>query len=213
MLKNSGELLKIHLKTLEPYFKKGRLEAGCDEAGRGCLAGPVVAAAVILNPKKPILGLNDSKKLSEKNRDLLRLEIEKKALQWAVGVVGPDEIDKINILNASFLAMHKAVLDLKRTPDFLLIDGNRFKPMTNIPHQCIIKGDEKYMSIAAASILAKTFRDEIMLNLHAEFPHFGWNQNKGYPTIAHRNAVLQNGLSPHHRLSFKITDPQLKLQF
>jgi ribonuclease HII len=208
-----GKPLNIALKNLEPYLKKGRLEAGCDEAGRGCLAGPVVAAAVILNPKKPITGLNDSKQLSEKNRDLLRLEIEKKALHWAVGIVDPNEIDRINILNASFLAMHKAVLELKKQPEFLLIDGNRFNPMANIPHQCVIKGDGKYMSIAAASILAKTYRDEIMMQLHADFPHFAWNQNKGYPTIAHRNAVLAHGLSPHHRLTFRITDPQLKLQF
>lgn len=201
------------MKILEPYLKKGRLEAGCDEAGRGCLAGPVVAAAVILNPKKPIIGLNDSKQLSEKNRNLLRLEVEKKALCWAVGIVSPTEIDQINILNASFLAMHKAVLALKKQPEFLLIDGNRFKALASIPHQCIIKGDGKYMSIAAASILAKTYRDEIMMQLHTDFPQFDWNKNKGYPTIAHRNAVLEHGISPHHRLSFRITDPQLKLQF
>jgi ribonuclease HII len=201
------------LKTLEPYLKKGRLEAGCDEAGRGCLAGPVVAAAVILNPKKPIIGLNDSKQLSEKKRNLLRLEVEEKALCWAVGIVSPTEIDQINILNASFLAMHKAVLALNKQPEFLLIDGNRFNALALIPHQCIIKGDGKYMSIAAASILAKTYRDEIMMQLHTDFPQFDWNKNKGYPTIAHRNAVLEHGISPHHRLSFRITDPQLKLQF
>lgn len=205
--------MKIVLKMLEPYLEKGRLEAGCDEAGRGCLAGPVVAAAVILNPKKPIIGLNDSKQLSEKNRDLLRLEVEKKALYWAVGIVSPKEIDRINILNASFLAMHKAIHVLKKQPEFLLIDGNRFNPIANIPHQCIIKGDGKYMSIAAASILAKTYRDEIMMQLHDDFQHFAWNKNKGYPTIAHRNAVLIHGISPHHRLSFRITDPQIKLQF
>jgi len=199
------------LKKLEAYIQKGRLEAGCDEAGRGCLAGPVVAAAVILNPKKPIKGLNDSKQISEKQRDLLRIEIEKKALHWAVAFVQPAEIDKINILNASFLAMHKAVSQLDVTPEFLLIDGNRFKPYPNIQHQCIIKGDGKYMSIAAASILAKTWRDELMLQLHEAAPYYHWNQNKGYPTIAHRNAVLQHGISPHHRLTFRITDPQLKL--
>jgi ribonuclease HII len=199
------------LKKLEAYLQKGRLEAGCDEAGRGCLAGPVVAAAVILNPKKPIKGLNDSKQISEKQRDLLRIEIEKKALHWAVAFVQPAEIDKINILNASFLAMHKAVSQLNATPEFLLIDGNRFKPYPNIQHQCIIKGDGKYMSIAAASILAKTWRDELMLQLHNEAPQYSWNQNKGYPTEAHRNAVLQHGISPHHRLTFRITDPQLKL--
>ena len=201
------------MKILEPYLKKGRLEAGCDEAGRGCLAGPVVAAAVILNPKKPIYGLNDSKQLSEKKRNALRLEVEKKALCWAVGIVSPTEIDEINILNASFLAMHKAVLELKKQPEFLLIDGNRFNSLAPFPHQCIIKGDGKYMSIAAASILAKTYRDEIMMKLHNDFPHFDWNKNKGYPTIAHRKAVLTYGISPHHRLSFRITDPQLKLQF
>jgi len=185
------------------------VEAGCDEAGRGCLAGPVVAAAVILDPKKPIPGLNDSKQLSEKRRDALRTQIESKALHWAVAVVSPDEIDMVNILNASFLAMHRAVAQLKCPPDHLLIDGNRFNPYPEIRHTCIIKGDSIYRSIAAASILAKTHRDEIMLQLHAEFPQYDWCKNKGYPTIAHRKAVLREGLTPFHRKSFRITDPHL----
>lgn len=203
--------MKKHLKRLKTYFEKGLLEAGCDEAGRGCLAGPVVAAAVVLNPKRRIRGLNDSKMLTVGNRDKLRLEIEQKALHWAVGIISPEEIDRVNILNASFLAMHQAIDQLACTPELLLIDGNRFKPYREIRHECIVKGDGKYQSIAAASILAKTHRDEIMEGLHADFPHFEWSKNKGYPTTTHRKAVLQHGRSPHHRRSFRITDPQLKL--
>lgn len=199
------------MKRLKTYFEKGLLEAGCDEAGRGCLAGPVVAAAVVLNPKKRIRGLNDSKMLTASNRDQLRIEIEKKALHWAVGIVSPADIDKVNILNASFLAMHQAIEQLKCTPELLLIDGNRFKPYREIRHECIVKGDGQYQAIAAASILAKTHRDAIMETLHADFPHFDWAKNKGYPTTAHRNAVLKHGRSPHHRRSFRITDPQFKL--
>lgn len=200
------------MKRLKPYHTKGLLEAGCDEAGRGCLAGPVVAAAVILDPKKSIPGLNDSKQLTASRRDLMRLEIEKRALHWAVAVVPPKEIDRINILNASLLAMHRALDQLPCHPELLLIDGNRFVKYGSTPHACIIKGDGIYRSIAAASILAKTHRDEIMHNLHPDFPQYDWAKNKGYPTIAHRRAVLEFGASPHHRKSFRVTDPQLKLK-
>lgn len=199
------------MKRLKTYCEKGLIEAGCDEAGRGCLAGPVVAAAVILDPKTRIPGLNDSKQISEKQRDLMRPLIETKAVAWAVGVVPPEEIDRINILNASFLAMHRALDQLKSRPELLLIDGNRFHAYPQIRHTCIVKGDGVYRSIAAASILAKTHRDAIMQELHDGYPHYNWSQNKGYPTTAHRNAVLQHGPSPHHRKTFRITDPQLKL--
>lgn len=200
------------MKSLKKYHTRGKIEAGCDEAGRGCLAGPVVAAAVILDPKKPISGLNDSKQLSEKQRDRLRIEIEQYALHWAVAVVEPKEIDRINILNASLLAMHRAIEKLDESPEHLLIDGNRFHPYPEIVHSCIVKGDSIYRSIAAASVLAKTHRDDIMRKLHEEFPSYGWNKNKGYPTIVHRNAVLEYGPTPYHRKSFKITSPQLKIQ-
>ncbi len=196
---------------LLPYFDASKLEAGCDEAGRGCLAGPVVAAAVVLPKKVSIPLLNDSKKLSEKQRDQLRPIIEKQALSFAIGVVSPEEIDEINILNASFLAMHRAVKQLNPKPDHLLIDGNRFNPYPNINHTCIIKGDSKYMSIAAASVLAKTYRDEIMETLHKEFPQYGWNSNKGYPTSKHRDAIRKFGVSPHHRQSFSLLPKQLSL--
>ncbi len=187
------------------------LEAGCDEAGRGCLAGPVFAAAVIL-PKGFVLeGLNDSKQLSHEQRDLLRPVIEKEALAWAVASCDHEEIDRINILNASFLAMHRAIEKLKAQPGYLVIDGNRFKAYPNIPHSCIVKGDGKYLNIAAASILAKTHRDEYMTNLHVDYPHYNWQKNKGYPTIAHRKAVLEIGLSPFHRKTFNVSDPQLEL--
>lgn len=200
------------MKRLKSFHTKGLLEAGCDEAGRGCLAGPVVAAAVILDPKKSIPGLNDSKQLTAARRDSLRLEIEKRALHWAVAIVPPAEIDRINILNASLLAMHRALDQLPCTPELLLIDGNRFVKYGTTPHACIIKGDGIYRSIAAASILAKTHRDDIMQNLHSDFPQYDWVKNKGYPTIAHRQAVLKFGASPHHRKSFRVTDPQLKLK-
>ncbi|RMG83201.1 MAG: ribonuclease HII [Bacteroidetes bacterium] len=196
---------------LLPYFDASKLEAGCDEAGRGCLAGPVVAAAVVLPKKVSIPLLNDSKKLSEKQRNQLRPIIEKQALSFAIGVVSPEEIDEINILNASFLAMHRAVKQLNPKPDHLLIDGNRFNPYPNINHTCIIKGDSKYMSIAAASVLAKTYRDEIMETLHKEFPQYGWNSNKGYPTSKHRDAIRKFGVSPHHRQSFSLLPKQLSL--
>ncbi|MEJ2882752.1 ribonuclease HII [Pedobacter sp. GR22-6] len=187
------------------------LEAGCDEAGRGCLAGPVFAAAVIL-PLDFVAGeLNDSKKLTHKQRCSLRVVIEREALAWAVASVDNHEIDQINILNASFLAMHRAVEQLKIQPGYLSIDGNRFKAYPNIPHACVVKGDGKYLNIAAASILAKTHRDEYMEQLAGEYPHYQWQQNKGYPTIVHRTAALEYGLSPFHRKTFSITDPQLVL--
>ncbi len=193
------------------YYQQQYIEAGCDEAGRGCLAGPVFAAAVIFPPGYSNPLLNDSKQLSEKKRMLLRPVIEKEALAYAVASVSALEIDKINILNASYLAMHRALDALHTQAGFILVDGNRFKPYGVIPHECIVKGDGKYLSIAAASILAKTYRDEYMDNLAPEFPHYDWLSNKGYPTIKHRNAVLTHGLSPHHRKTFRVTDPQLKL--
>lgn len=180
------------------------MEAGCDEAGRGCLSGPVVAAAVILPADFSNEMLDDSKKLTESKRKLLRPIIEKEALAFAVAFVSEKEIDKINILNASFLAMHRAVDGLKQKPEMLLIDGNRFNAYDGIPHECIIKGDGKFLSIAAASILAKTYRDEYMENLHLEFPVYDWKQNKGYPTKKHRRAILENGSCIHHRISFTL---------
>lgn len=192
-------------------YQEEFLEAGCDEAGRGCLAGPVFAAAVIL-PKGFVLdGLNDSKQLTHEQRDLLRPIIEREALAWAVASCDHEEIDRINILNASFLAMHRAVEKLHMRPGYLVIDGNRFKAYPEIPHSCIIKGDGKYLNIAAASILAKTHRDEFMTNLHLDYPHYNWGKNKGYPTIAHRKAVLEIGLSPFHRKTFNVSAPQLEL--
>ena len=189
------------------------IEAGCDEAGRGCLAGPVSAAAVILPQNFYLEGLNDSKKLTHQQREKLRPIIEKEALAWAVAFVDHTEIDEINILNASFLAMHRAIEKLKIQPQYLAIDGNRFKAYPQITHSCIIKGDGKYLNIAAASILAKTHRDQYMANLHQEYPHYNWQQNKGYPTIEHRNAVIAMGLSPFHRKTFNVSDPQLTLSF
>ncbi len=186
------------------YFDNGIIEAGCDEAGRGCLAGPVFAAAVILPPDYKNVDLDDSKKLTPSKRDKLRVEIEKEAFQWHVAQVSPEEIDRINILNASFLAMHLAIACLEPLPALLLIDGNRFKHYKGIDHRCIIKGDGIYMSIAAASILAKTHRDEFMRKIHAEYPQYGWDRNKGYPTSMHRQAVIAHGFSPWHRLTYKI---------
>lgn len=187
------------------------VEVGCDEAGRGCLAGPVFAAAVIFprDYHNPIL--NDSKKLSEKKRIELRPVIEREALAFAVAEITPQEIDKINIHNASYRAMHLAIQALPITPGFILVDGNRFIPYPETPHQCIIKGDGKYLSIAAASILAKTYRDDFMLKIANEYPMYNWHSNKGYPTIVHRRAVLKHGFSPYHRRTFRVTDPQLKL--
>lgn len=195
---------------LKRYYSKGKLEAGCDEAGRGCLAGPVFAAAVILGDAR-IEGLNDSKKLSAKQRNLLRLEIEQKALSFGIAMLDNRQIDKYNILKASFMAMHHALDKLLIEPEFLLIDGNRFIPYKKIMHECIVKGDSKYQSIAAASILAKTYRDEYMLRIHEEFPNYGWNNNMGYPTIAHRQAIAQHGPTPYHRMSFTLLNEQYSL--
>ena len=196
---------------LLPYLEKGRIEAGCDEAGRGCLAGSVFAAAVILPPDFGSELLNDSKQLSEKKRYELRPIIEKEAISWAVGIVSPEEIDKINILNASFLAMHRAIEQLSVKPEHLLIDGNRFTPYPDIPHSTIIKGDGKYLSIAAASILAKTYRDDYMDSLANEYPQYLWQQNKGYPTKAHREAIREHGITPFHRKTFTLLPEQLTL--
>jgi len=196
---------------LQLQHTKFKLEAGCDEAGRGCLSGPVVAAAVILPKKFKNKLLNDSKQLSEKNRNLLRPIIEREALALGIGIVSPLEIDKINILNASFLAMHRAVDQLKITPEFLLIDGNRFNPYPNIEHACMVKGDARFMNIAAASVLAKTERDAIMEKLDEQFPEFGWAKNKGYPTKVHRKAIKEIGATQHHRMSFRLLPEQLKL--
>ena len=189
------------------------VEAGCDEAGRGCLAGAVFAAAVIL-PKGFICEkLNDSKQLTEKERYALRPLIEEQALAWAIGIVDQKEIDEINILNASFLAMQRAVANLKTRPQHLLIDGNRFRKYEDIPHTCVVKGDGKLLPIAAASVLAKTYRDDYMLNLHREHPLYDWDHNKGYPTKKHREAIDKHGVTPYHRLTFNLTDKQLKLDF
>lgn len=199
---------------LSPFLNSDKLEAGCDEAGRGCLAGPVFAAAVILPKDFKSELLNDSKQLKEKQRNALREIIEKEALAWAVGIVDNGEIDKINILNASFLAMHKALDALKVKPESLLIDGNRFKVYRDIEHHCIVKGDGKYMSIAAASILAKTYRDDFMQKIHEEFPYYDWNKNKGYPTKKHREAIKEHGITRFHRLTFNLLgdNSQLKLE-
>lgn len=196
---------------LKRFYSKGQIEAGCDEAGRGCLAGPVFAAAVILNEDRPIRGLNDSKKLSEKDRNELRLEIEEKALSFGVAQLTNQDIDKYNILKASFMAMHAALDKLKPEPELLLIDGNRFIPYKKIRHECIIKGDGKFQSIAAASILAKTYRDEFMRNAHEQFPQYGWDKNMGYPTSAHRAAIQQYGPTALHRLTFTLLKEQLSL--
>lgn len=197
--------------SLLAYHKKGRIEAGCDEAGRGCLAGPVVAAAVVLPENPNIPGLNDSKKLTEKARNNLRPIVEQEAIAYAVSFVWPEKIDEINILNASFLAMSEAVEQLGVKPEHLLIDGNRFKSHLNIPFDCMIKGDGRFLSIAAASILAKTYRDEYMDKIHEEHPYYGWNSNKGYPTKAHRDGIRDHGVSQYHRKSFTLLPEQLSL--
>lgn len=199
---------------LLPFLHESTIEAGCDEAGRGCLAGAVFAAAVILPADFRNEMLNDSKKLTEKQRYELRKIIEDKALAWAVGIVTPEEIDKINILNASFLAMHRAVDQLKLRPQHLLIDGNRFNPYPGVPHTTIVKGDGKYLSIAAASVLAKTYRDDYMNRLAEEFPMYDWKKNKGYPTKKHREAIQKYGTTPYHRVSFNLLgDGQLSFDF
>lgn len=196
---------------LLPFDQPNRVEAGCDEAGRGCLAGPVVAAAVILPTEFSHPLLNDSKKLTEKQRDTLRPIIESEALAWGVGQASPEEIDTINILNASFLAMHRAIDQLAETPEHLLIDGNRFNPYPGIGHTCMVKGDGRFRSIAAASVLAKTHRDAIMRALHDQHRHYGWDRNKGYPTPQHRSAVAQFGPVGAHRNSFRLLPEQLDL--
>jgi ribonuclease HII len=187
-------------------------EIGCDESGRGCLAGPVVAAAVILPRKFSNILLNDSKQVSKKNREFLNTLIRKKALAYSLGAVSPLEIDKINILNASILAIHKALDQIKISFDSILVDGNRFHKYKEIEHHCIIKGDSKYLNIAAASILAKTFRDGLMKDLDSQFPMYYWKKNKGYPTKAHRSAIRELGINQHHRLSFKLLPEELKLK-
>ncbi len=201
------------MPCLLPVFNEaGWVEAGCDEAGRGCLAGSVYAAAVILPPDYTNEQLNDSKQLTARKRYALREEIEKDAVAFAVGIVTPDEIDKINILNASILAMHRALDGLTLRPEFVIVDGNRFKPYANLPHQTIVKGDGKYLSIAAASVLAKTYRDDYMCRLHEEYPHYGWDHNAGYPTREHREGIRLHGLTPYHRRSFnQLGDGQLSL--
>ena len=199
---------------LLPYLNKDLIEAGCDEAGRGCLSGAVYAAAVILPADFENELLNDSKQLTESQRYRLRPIIEREAIAWAVGVVTPEKIDKINILNASFLAMHRAIDQLKVRPQHLLIDGNRFKKYQDLPHTTVVKGDGKYLSIAAASVLAKTYRDDYMNQLHEEYPYYGWNKNKGYPTKDHRAAIAERGTTPYHRMSFNLLgDGQLSLSF
>lgn len=198
---------------LLPYFKENVIEAGCDEAGRGCLAGPVFAAAVILPQKFKHSLLNDSKQLSEKQRLELRVVIEKEALAWAVEMVDNEEIDQVNILNASFLAMNRAVQKLKIQPEHLLIDGNRFRPQSKVPFTCMIKGDGRFYSIAAASVLAKTYRDDFMFRLHEEYPDYMWQRNKGYATLKHRTAIQKFGISKYHRKSFRLFDEQLELEF
>ena len=199
---------------LLPNYREGIIEAGCDEAGRGCLAGPVYAAAVILPPDYHNDLLNDSKQLSEKKRDQLRSIIERDAISWAVGIVDNQEIDQINILNASILAMHRALDQLTVCPQEIIVDGNRFKPYRDIPHTTIVKGDGKYMSIAAASILAKTHRDECMLALHQQYPQYHWDSNKGYPAPVHRQAIRLHGTTPYHRLTFQLLPPeQMMLDF
>lgn len=199
--------------SLLPFFKPNCIEAGLDEAGRGCLAGPVVAAAVILPPDYSHPLLNDSKKLSHKQREELRTVIEKEAIAWEVSFVDNEEIDKVNILNASFLAMNRAVAKLSFMPNHLIVDGNRFRPQPYMitPFTCIVKGDGKYLNIAAASILAKTYRDEYMDKLHLEYPHYDWAGNKGYPTKKHRDGIREFGITPFHRKSFTLLNDQTEL--
>ncbi|MBQ6063229.1 MAG: ribonuclease HII [Prevotella sp.] len=199
---------------LKPHYYTDLIEAGCDEAGRGCLAGSVFAAAVILPPDYDNPSLNDSKKLTHRQRNLLREQIQQDALAWAIGIVTPDEIDKINILNASFLAMHRALDQLAIRPEAIIVDGNRFQPYQNLPFTTIIKGDGKYQSIAAASILAKTYRDDYMDELARQYPFYGWETNKGYPTKEHRDGIRQYGISPYHRKSYNLLgNEELELDF
>ena len=199
--------------SLKPFLQINRVEAGCDEAGRGCLAGPVFAAAVILPPDFYHPLLNDSKQMTEKNRVVLREIIEQNATAWSVASVSNEEIDELNILRASIVAMHRALQKLKKKPEFILVDGNRFYPYKKIPHQCVIKGDAIYASIAAASVLAKTHRDEFMEKLSDKFPEYNWQKNKGYPTKAHRDAIREYGQTPYHRLSFRLLEEQQLVLF
>ncbi|MFA6401433.1 MAG: ribonuclease HII [Salinivirgaceae bacterium] len=196
---------------LQPFLLANILEAGCDEAGRGCLAGPVFAAAVILPPDFFHPKLNDSKQLNEKTRYELRTYILENALDYAIGIYSAPEIDQVNILNASIFSMHRALEQLKLKPEHIIVDGNRFKPFHKIPFQTIIKGDGKYSSIAAASILAKTYRDDFMAQIHEEYPQYDWKKNKGYPTVNHRVAIMEYGITPYHRKTFRLLDNQLKL--
>ena len=200
------------MKLLPTQYSK-KIEAGTDEAGRGCLAGPVSAAAVIFSENYSNPNLNDSKKLSEKKRNELRKVIEKEALAFSVVHVDNHEIDKVNILNASILAMHKAIKKLKIIPGFILVDGNRFSKYENLKHKCIISGDSKFQNIAAASILAKTYRDELMIKLDKKYPQYNWKKNKGYPTRFHKNSIISNGPSIYHRKSFRLIDIQTELKF
>lgn len=199
------------MQMLKSSYTKDLIEAGLDEAGRGCLAGPVVAAAVVLPKKYKHKLLNDSKQLSRKVREQLREEIQKDALAWAIAEVSHQEIDKINILNASFLAMHKALEALSIRPELLLVDGNRFKTYPSVPHECIVEGDGKYLSIAAASVLAKTYRDDLMVKLSEEYPLYDWCNNMGYGTPKHREAIQKNGITPYHRVSFNLSITQLDI--
>ncbi|MDD4969041.1 MAG: ribonuclease HII [Paludibacter sp.] len=213
----TGKASSVIAEKLKGNLSAFAYECGCDEAGRGCLAGPVVAAAVILPADFDCPQLNDSKQLTEAARDALRPVIEREALAWAVAEVSCTEIDEINILNASILAMHRAMDKLRIRPEYIIVDGNRFKPYEGIPHQTIVKGDSKYLSIAAASILAKTHRDELMMQLHAECPGYSWDQNKAYPTLKHRAAIRTLGTTPHHRMTFdllgdKKKEAKLKIQ-
>jgi ribonuclease HII len=196
---------------LKEFFLDNCIEVGCDEAGRGCLAGPVVAAAVILPPTFQHSILNDSKKLSEKIRLLLEPLIKEQAISFGIGVVSEREIEEINILNASIVAMHRAIENLKVVPEHIIVDGNKFKPFGKIPHQCIIKGDSKFLSIAAASVLAKNYRDELMLKLHADFPQYAWDKNKGYPTKTHRKSILTFGPTQFHRMTFNLLGDSVQL--
>lgn len=208
-----GKLIVKEQSGLKRFMKSDCIEAGCDEAGRGCLAGPVFAAAVILPADFECEGLNDSKQLTEKQRDSMRRVIEEKSLNYAVAFCTPEEIDGMNILWASVEAMHRAIEQLTLTPGHILVDGNRFKPYEEIPHTLVIKGDSEYLSIAAASVLAKTHRDEYMKRLHFDFPVYNWSSNKGYPTPAHREAIRKNGVTIHHRKSFNLLERQLELEF
>lgn len=198
---------------LKPNFSGNVLECGSDEAGRGCLAGPVTAAAVIFSENYSLIDLNDSKLISEKLRKKLTPKIELDAISFAITHIGPQVIDKINILNASILAMHESIIKLTPAPEFIIIDGNRFKQLNNIPYATIVKGDSKYSSIAAASVLAKTYRDEYMDSIHEEFPMYNWKKNKGYPTLEHREAIRKYGTTKYHRMSFRLLPEQLKLSF